>query len=119
MRRGRLGGGSCPRAPETRYPNAKMSPMNQSLGGFRAALLAGWIALSAAGLLYARSKGIPAWVAIPVLAAFLIEYPFYLVPAFAEVRRRFERNLTWFLVVSFVAPYVVYASRTGQFRWWA
>ena len=93
--------------------------MTQALGGFRAALLAGWTALSAAGVLYARSKGIPAWVAVPVLAAFLIEYPFYLVPAFSEVRRRFERHLAWFLVLSFVAPYVVYASATGQFRWWA
>ena len=93
--------------------------MTQSLGCFRAALLAGWTALSAAGLLYARSKGIPAWAAVPVLAAFLVEYPFYLVPAFAEVRRRFERSLPWLLVVSFVAPYVIYASNTGQFRWWA
>src|ERR1022692_3060689 len=119
MRRARLGGASCARAPAATHPNAKMRPMTQSLGGFRAALLAGWTALSAAGLLYARLKGIPAWVAVPVLAAFLVEYPFYLVPAFAEVRQRFERNLPWFLVVSFVAPYVVYASRTGQFRWWA
>jgi hypothetical protein len=93
--------------------------MTQSLGGFRAALLAGWTALSAAGLLYARSKGIPAWVAVPVLAAFLIEYPFYLVPAFAEVRQRFEGSLPLFLLVSFVAPYTVYAANTGQFHWWA
>jgi membrane protease YdiL (CAAX protease family) len=93
--------------------------MTQSLGGFRAALLAGWTALSAAGVLYARSKGIPVWVAVPVLAAFLVEYPFYLVPAFAEVREVFARNLPWFLVASFVAPYVIYASNTGQFRWWA
>ena len=93
--------------------------MTQSLGGFRAALLAGWTALSAAGWLYARSKGIPAWVAVPVLAAFLIEYPFYLVPAFADARERWARHLPWFLVISFVAPYAVYASNTGQFRWWA
>jgi membrane protease YdiL (CAAX protease family) len=91
--------------------------MMQSLGGFRAALLAGWTALSAAGFLFARSKGIPAWVAVPVLAAFLIEYPFYLFPAFAAVRVRFERSLPLFLVVSFLAPYVAYASNTGQFRW--
>lgn len=92
--------------------------MTKSLGGFRAALLAGWTALSAAGLLYARSKGIPVWVAVPVLAAFLMEYPFYLVPAFADVRQRFEQNLPWFLVVSFIAPYAIYALNTGQFRWW-
>ena len=91
--------------------------MTQSLGGFRAALLAGWTALSAAGVLYARAKGIPAWVAAPVLAAFLVEYPFYLVPAFAEVRARWAPGLPWFLVFSFVAPYVLYASNTGQFRW--
>jgi membrane protease YdiL (CAAX protease family) len=96
-----------------------MRPMKQSLGGFRAALLAGWILLSAAGLLYARFKGIPTWIAVPVLAAFLIEYPFYLVTGFAEVRQRFERHLPLFLVASFVAPYVIYASNTGQFRWWA
>jgi len=93
--------------------------MNQSLGGFRAALLAGWVALSAAGLLYARMKGIPAWAAVPILAAFLVEYPFYLLPAFAAAARRFERRLPLFLIVSFVAPYLVYASNTGQFRWWA
>jgi membrane protease YdiL (CAAX protease family) len=94
-----------------------MKPMTQSLGGFRAALLAGWTVLSAAGWLYARSKGIPAWVAVPVLAAFLVEYPFYLLPAFAEVRERFAPGLPWFLVLSFVAPYFIYASNTGQFRW--
>ena len=91
--------------------------MNQSLGGFRAALLAGWTALSAAGWLYARSKGIPAWVAVPVLAAFLVEYPFYLVPAFEQVRERFAARLPLMVVVSFVAPYVIYAANTGEFRW--
>ncbi|MGO4881342.1 MAG: type II CAAX prenyl endopeptidase Rce1 family protein [Bryobacteraceae bacterium] len=90
--------------------------MTQTLVGFRAALLAGWTALSAAGWWYARAKGIPAWIALPVLAAFLIEYPFYLVPAFAHVRERFEHSLPW-LVVSFIAPYAMYASNTGQFRW--
>src|SRR5271169_5392536 len=107
MRRARSGGASgagWARARAPAHPNAKMRPMTQSLGGFRAALLAGWTALGAAGLLYARSKGIPAWVAVPVLAAFLVEYPFYLVPAFAEVRQRFARSLPWFLVLSFVAP---------------
>ncbi len=93
--------------------------MNKSLGGFRAALLAGWTALSAAGLLYARAKNIPAWVAVPVLAAFLIEYPFYLVPAFEDVRERFARVLPWFVTVTFVAPYFIYAANTGQFRWLA
>jgi len=90
--------------------------MTRSLGGFRAALLAGWIALSAAGWLYARLKGIPLWIAAPVMAAFLLEYPFYLAPAFEHVRERFAHSHAW-LVVSFIAPYVLYASSTGQFRW--
>jgi membrane protease YdiL (CAAX protease family) len=54
--------------------------------GFRAALLIGWIALAAAGVAYARLKGIPSQAAYPALAAFLIVYPFYLVPAFASLR---------------------------------
>jgi membrane protease YdiL (CAAX protease family) len=96
-----------------------MRQMNQSLGGFRAALLAGWVALGAAGAVYARFKGIPAWAAVPILAAFLTEYPFYLLPGFAALRQRLEANLPPFLVVSFLAPYAIYASQTGQFRWWA
>jgi len=84
---------------------------------FWPALAAGWALLSAAGWLYARSKGIPGSVAIPVLAAFLVEYPFYLLPAFIELRERFARGLPLFLVLSFIAPYVIYATNTGQFRW--
>ena len=58
-------------------------------------------------------------MAVPVIAAFLIEYPFYLVSGFAVLRQRLERRLPLFLTLSFVAPYAVYASNTGQFRWWA
>ena len=96
-----------------------MRQMKPTLGGFRAALLAGWIALSAAGWIYARSKGIPAWIAAPVLAAFLVEYPLYLLPGFPELRERFAHRLPWFLVISFLAPYFVYAWNTGEFRWMA
>ena len=32
---------------------------------------------------------------------------------------RFERGLPWFLILSFIAPYVLYATNTDQFRWWA
>lgn len=93
--------------------------MNHSLGVFRAALLAGWVALSAAGTIYARSKGVPAWVAAPVVAAFLFEYTFYLIPGFTGLREWFAPRLSAFLVASFVAPYAVYALGTGQFRWLA
>lgn len=34
------------------------------------------------------------------------------------LRRRVERVLPIFLVASFLAPYLIYAVSTGQFRWW-
>jgi CAAX protease family protein len=90
--------------------------MKRSLGGFRAALLAGWMVLGAAGWLYARWKDIPAWAAVPIAAAFLLEYPFYLGSGFAAIRERCAHS--WLLITSFVAPYLVYAAFTSQFRWW-
>jgi hypothetical protein len=44
--------------------------------------------LTLAGMLYARSRGIPSWAAWPIVAAFLIAYPFYLFPGFPSVRER-------------------------------
>jgi membrane protease YdiL (CAAX protease family) len=84
-----------------------MSAMARTLGGFRAALWIGWIALGVAGLGYARLKGIPNWAALPILAAFLVEYPFYLVAGFASVRERLSGPaLPAFLVVSATLPYL-------------
>jgi len=92
-------------------------PMTQSLGGFRAALLVGWIALGAAGMWFARDKGIPNWAALPVLAAFLVEYPFYLVAGFPALREKLERTrLPLFLTASALAPYLVACWGTGQFQ---
>ncbi len=97
-----------------------MSAMTTGLGGFRAALLTGWILLGMAGLLYAGARGVPAWAAAPVLAAFLIEYSFYLVPGFEPLRERLKGpGLPWLLAGSAVLPYLVYALGTGQFEWWA
>src|SRR5689334_18210770 len=67
-------------------------PMAKSLGGFRAALLIGWIVLAAAGAVYAHGQGIPTGVALPVLAAFFVEYPFYLAAAFPETRKRLANS---------------------------
>src|SRR5882757_7804037 len=85
----RFGGGSsassaCNEAP--RSTDVRMSAMANTSGGFRAALFAGWIALCLVGLWYARLKGIPSWAALPALAAFLVVYPFYLVPPSPRVR---------------------------------
>jgi len=96
-----------------------MSAMARTLGGFRAAPWIGWIALGVAGLGYARLKGIPNWAALPILAAFLIEYPFYLVAGFAAVRERLGGPaLPAFLVLSATLPYLA-AAPAIDFRWMA
>jgi uncharacterized protein len=91
------------------------------LRGFLLALGVGWILLIAAGVYYARSKGIPLALAAPVVAAFLLEYAFYLVPGFSELRiwlsdRVPVRLLALYLALSALAPYLLYSIPTGQFR---
>jgi membrane protease YdiL (CAAX protease family) len=85
---------------------------------FRAVVLAGWIVLGTAGVVYARLKGIPGWAAWPLLAAFLAEYPFYLVPAFPGLRARIAGPyFTAYLFVSAVLPYLLCCAGPAQFQW--
>src|SRR6202023_1307560 len=91
------------------------------LRGFLLALGAGWILLSGAGIYYARSKGIAPALAAPVVAAFLLEYAFYLVPGFSGLRTWLSdripvRLLAFYLALSALAPYLLYSLATGQFR---
>jgi membrane protease YdiL (CAAX protease family) len=82
--------------------------MAKAFGGFRAALLAGWMALGVAGLVFARAKGIPLAAALPVIAAFLAEYPFYLVVGFPAVRQRLSSPaLPVILTGSLLLPYLL------------
>jgi membrane protease YdiL (CAAX protease family) len=91
--------------------------MAKTLGTFRAALLIGWLVLTAAGVLYARIRSIPSWAAVPALAAFLLEYPFYLVPAFPELRKRLARPLLLpFLVGSVLVPYIACYAAIGHLQ---
>src|SRR3982750_2173761 len=100
-------------------PMAK-SPGNMPLRGFLAALLIGWIVLAAAGAIYARFKAIPGWAALPLLAALLVEYPFYLVPAFPRVRERFAgASLVPYLVISAVLPFLLACMGASRFEWLA
>src|SRR5215468_2567311 len=113
IRLARSAGGSSARAEAGQSMDARMRQMQKSLGGFRAALLIGWLALGAAGLIYAGAKGIPAWAALPVLAAFLIEYLFYLVPGFESAREWLasevnEPHLGLMLGATALVPYLVY-----------
>jgi membrane protease YdiL (CAAX protease family) len=95
-----------------------MSPMNHAPRGFQAAVLAGWTVLAAAGWQYARVKGIPGWAAVPMVAAFLLEYLFYLVAAVESVRERLAGPLLpWLMIASALAPYLAYSIATGQFHW--
>jgi hypothetical protein len=93
--------------------------MVKSLRGFPAVVLAGWVALSAAGVLYARYKGIPNQAALPVVAAFLVAFPFYLVPAFPCLHQRIAgRRLPAYVLAAALLPYLTGCLGGGiQFHW--
>jgi membrane protease YdiL (CAAX protease family) len=58
------------------------------------------------------------WAAVPALAAFLVEYPFYLVPAFPMVRERVAGvRLPAFLVLATVAPYLACCAAASAYHW--
>jgi membrane protease YdiL (CAAX protease family) len=61
--------------------------MPRAASRFLAAVFPGWLVLALAAWIYAHIRAIPAGLAVPVAAAFLVEYPFYLWPAFAAPRR--------------------------------
>ena len=84
---------------------------------FLATLGIGWVALAAAGIAYAHFRAVPVRITVFALAAFLIEYAFYLVPAFPQVRERFSgMRLPVFMVASAVLPYLASCLAKG-FHW--
>jgi membrane protease YdiL (CAAX protease family) len=94
-----------------------MSAMAKTSGGFRATLWIGWSLLCVIALVFARWRGIPSWAALPSLAAFLVVYPFYLVPAFPRVREQLAgAPLPGFLVASAVLPYLACCCGAIQFQ---
>jgi uncharacterized protein len=96
-------------APETPHGTSK---------GFAVTLLAGWGILGVAGILYARASGIPVGAAWPALAAFLVVYPFYLVPAFSPVRERITgASLVCFALAATLLPYLACCCGAVEFRW--
>ena len=89
---------------------------------FRLTLALVWAALSIGGALYARALDLPARIAAPVVAAFLWEASFYLIPGFPSVLKGLEERwrptgLALWLPASAVVPYCVYTLPTGTFRW--
>src|ERR1019366_7376043 len=116
----RLAGGSWSRAGTARSvarsTDVMMSAMAKTSGGFRATLWIGWSLLCVIALVFARWKGIPSWAALPSLAAFLVVYPFYLVPAFRRVREQLAgAPLPGFLVASAV-PFLAGCCGSIQFE---
>lgn len=96
-----------------------MSAMVKSTRAFQAALVIGWVALAAAGLMYARFRGIPAPAATSVIGAILIAYPFYLVAGFPELREWLAvppRFPVCAVAVS-VLPYLVCCCGAIPFEW--
>jgi membrane protease YdiL (CAAX protease family) len=79
---------------------------------FTATVLLGSFFLALAALIYARIKGIPAGTAVPLAAAFLVEFPFYLLPAFDPSKLRRPP----ILAATCLLPYLIYSIPTGQFR---
>ncbi|MBI3697251.1 MAG: CPBP family intramembrane metalloprotease [Acidobacteria bacterium] len=84
-------------------------------------LLAVNAGLAVAGAVYAARQNIPAQAAVPILAAFLLQISFYLVPGFPEARRRLEQRFAPALLAALavggaLAPYLLYSLATGVFR---
>src|SRR5258708_12274740 len=80
---------------------------------YRIALGAGWVLLAAAAWIYAAMKAIPPTAALPLAAAFLVEYSFYLLPGFPDLWRQWSQRIgrlgtVAFLPLSSVFPYLVY-----------
>src|SRR5580658_11279390 len=82
----------------------------------------GWALLAVAAAIYARvaPKPVPAAVAVPLALAFLVEYPFYLLPGFPAARERlmaFGRpQAAAIFAASAILPWLIYALGTGHFN---
>ena len=88
-------------------------------GSYRLTVVGGWILLALAAYFYAGYKNIPLLGAAPVAAAFLLEFPFYILPGFDGPREVLgawkKEHLAAFMTVTAVAPYVLYSVATGKF----
>ena len=96
-----------------------MTQATGSIKSYRATVCIGAVLLCAVAAAYARMKAVPVAIALPLVLAFLVEYPFYLLPGFAAARDRFAAGgkvrAASILAVSAVAPWLIYALSTGHF----
>lgn len=82
---------------------------------------AGWVLLGAGGVYYGRLKGVPEPFLWPLLAAFLVEFAFYILPGFEKLRDSLADRLpvltfASLLTVSGLIPYLICSLGTGQFH---
>ena len=75
-------------------------------------LIVGWLLAIVAAAGYAWLKHVPAALAIPVVLAFLLELPFYVMAGDPPAWLKNPAILT----VTCLAPYLVYSLPSGQFR---
>lgn len=90
-----------------------------ALRGYLWSVALGWLIMLAAGWWYGNMKAIAAKVAIPIIAAFLLELPLYLAPFFESARGAAGRMGRWWLAAALAAtavlPYLAYTLPTGYF----
>lgn len=80
------------------------------------------LGLIAGGTVYASRNGIDPALAVPVVAAFLVQASLFWVPGFPQARRWLERRFTpprlaLFLALASLAPYLIYSIPSGVFTW--
>lgn len=86
---------------------------------FRILVAAGWALLALAAVVYSNAKHLPPLPAFFVAAAFLVEFPLYLLPgtevACVRLRTWKRVRLAGFMAASAVVPWLLYAIPTGEF----
>ena len=98
-----------------------MTPMPGSFRRYAITLGVGWVVLAVAAFVYADVNAVPLTLAVPLGAAFLLEFSFYLLAGFADlwnaaVARMGRLGTVGFLTATSVLPYVAYSVPTGVFE---
>lgn len=93
--------------------------MRPRLGSYWLTVVVGWILLAGVGVAYAQLKNIPLPAAAPVAAAFLLEFPFYILAGFDGPRETLaawkKEYVAVFLILTSIAPWLLYIVATGKF----
>jgi membrane protease YdiL (CAAX protease family) len=101
--------------------NAMQNAVQTSLRGFMWALVLLWCLQCIAAAVYSQQQGIPTYITVGVVPAFLLETGLYLAAGLRPTRAKLERfepaRLATAMTLSAPAPYLVYSLATGVFSW--